>query len=533
MRGRVTVALLVLVFAVGCVVPLDPPPTDSAPADGPPQAGGTLRLSAPDEPRTLDPAIGYDVASWSFELAIFNMLVDYDDGTGIVPSLAERWTVSADGRRYQFDLRPNVRFSTGRAMTSADVRYSIERLLSPTLHSQGAEFLAGLVGAEAYTARQSDHVVGITTPDARTAVFEINPPDPLFLHKLAMPFAAVVDRETVERVGDQAFRQHPVGTGPFLLKEWRYGQSLRLERNPHYFRPGLPRLDAVELTIGVSDQLAWFKYQRGELDLAGIPSAEFVRVMADQRYTPLITERATLRTQYLGINCAVPPFDRPAVRRALNLAINPDRLLELADGRGVVARTILPPAMPGYRAGNRAYRHDPVRARRLLAEAGVPAFDTTLWTSADDGPLRLGQSIQRDLADVGITVRIKPVTFPALIEAVRNPRQVALFMLGWEADFPDPSNFLTVLLHGRNRGANNNTAFADPVVDALLDRADASSDPQRRMRYFQRAERRIMDAAPWVPLFHPTSFAVRHPRVRSYRLHPLRPARLDEVWLAG
>ena len=461
------------------------------------------------------------------------MLVDYDDGTEIVPSLAERWTTSADAREYTFTLRADVHFSTGRLMTAEDVRFSLERLLSPTMHSQGAEFFAGVIGAKAYGERAAEHVAGIVVQNPTSIVFHLDAADPLFLHKLAMPFAAVVDHETVERVGDQDFRRHPVGTGPFQLADWRYGQSLRFERNPHFFRPGLPLLDGVDLTIGVSDQLAWFKYQRGELDLAGIPSAEFARVLADPRYTPLISQRDTLRTQYLGINCALPPFDRPLARQALNFAIDTNRLLELADGRGVIARTILPPSMPGYRRRNAAYTHDPARARRLLAANGTPAIETTLWSSADDGPLRLAQSIQRDLADVGITTRIKPVTFPALIEAVRNPTQVPLFVLGWEADFPDPSNFLTVLLHGRNRGTNNNTFFANPRIDAMLDRADATTDLRQRFRQFQRAERRIMTAAPWVPLFHPVSFAVRHPRVRNYQLHPLRPARLDEVWLAG
>lgn len=530
-RFGLILTLTLAVACAGCVVPLDPPPVGDATATGTPARGGVLRLAATEEPRTLDPALGYDTVSWLYELAIFNMLVDYDDGTTIVPSLAASWTVSPDGRVYRFVLRPDVHFSTGRAFTAEDVRYSLERVLRPSLHSQGAEFFAGLEGTEAYVAKPDGHLAGIVIEDPHVVTLRLAAPDPLFLHKLTMPFAAVVDRETVERVGDKDFQRQPVGTGPFRLAEWQYGQQLRLERNPHYFRDGLPFLDGLDVTIGVSDQLAWFKYQRGEVDITGIPSAEFARVLEDKRYKPLLLRRTTLRTQYLGMNCGLPPFDRSEVRQALNFAVDTGRLLELADGRGVVARTILPPDMPGYRRANAGYRHDPDRARALLAGAG--RIDTTLWSGADDGSLRLAQSIQRDLADVGVDARIKPVTFPALIEAIRNPRQVPLFVLGWEADFPDPSNFLTVLLHGRNRGTNNNTFFADPTVDALLDRGDASTDPTARPRIFQRAERRILDAAPWVPLFHPVSFAVRNPRVHDYRLHPLRPSRFEQVWLAG
>jgi ABC-type transport system substrate-binding protein len=109
---------------------------------------------------------------------------------------------------------------------------------------------------------------------------------------------------------------------------------------------------------------------------------------------------------------------------------------------------------------------------------------------------------------------------------------VPIFLLGWEADFPDASNFLTVLLHSRGRGANNNAFYSNPDVDRLLDEADATADTSRRLALFQKAETQIMHDAPWVPLFHPVTFAVRHPRVRGYELHPLRPARIENTWLA-
>lgn len=534
MRGlRRAVGIAAGLLIVGCGMPLDPPP--AGPADGEEQqrAGGVLRLSSPDDVHTLDPARGYDTASWAFEQMLFDTLVDYDEGTTIVPELALSWEQSPDGRQVTFRLRPDVRFSSGRACSAADVKYSLERLLRPSLHSQGAEFFQGIVGAREYAAGTADTVRGIATPAPDRVQFTLEAPDALFLHKLTMPFAAVVDREGVERVGDDDFARHPAGTGPFVLAEWVAWQRLRLTRNPTYFRAGLPYLDGVELTIGTSDQLAWFKYQAGELDISGIPSAEFTRVIADPRYRPVLLERTTLRTQYLGLNCEVPPFDQVPVRQAMNLAINKQRLLELIDGRGVVANTILPPDMPAYDPATPGYPHDPATARARLTEAGLGAgFSTVLWATHDDGALRIAQSMQQDLKAIGIDLAIKPVDFPALIEAIRRPGQVPLFLLGWEADFPDPSNFLTVLLHSRSRSTNNNAFFADPEVDRLLDAADALLDPARRNASFHAAEVRIMREAPWVPLFHPVSFAVRHPRVRGYHLHPLRPARIDTTWLA-
>jgi oligopeptide transport system substrate-binding protein len=530
--SRLAYAVAVSLLAAACAVPLDPPPAGDPDGGGPPKQGGVLHVSAGEDPRTLDPARGYDTESWSFEQMLFNTLVDYDAGTNIVPELATSWTMSADGRVVSFTLRRDVQFSTGRPFTAADVKYSLERLLKPAIHSQGAEFFHGIEGAPDYVAGKAHDVTGIRVPAPDRVEFALTAVDPLFLHKLTMPFAAVVDREAVERWGDEDFARHPVGTGAFVLEELTYGQRIRFARNPHYFLPGLPRLDGVEVTIGVSPQLAWLKYQRGEIDVAGIPSAEFQRVLADARYRPLILSRTRLDTQYLGLNCALSPFDRLEVRQAMNLAIDKQRLLELIDGQGVIANGILPPDMPGA-APIDGYPHDPGAARRRLAEAGFASgFETTLWAARDETSMRLAQSMQQDLRAVGITLALKPVDFPALIEAVRHAGMVPLFLLGWEADFPDPSNFLTVLLHSRSRDTNNNTFYANPEVDRLLDEAEPVLDPARRFALFHQAETLIVRDAPWVPLFYPSASGVRNPRVRDYELHPLRPSRLEQTWLA-
>jgi oligopeptide transport system substrate-binding protein len=525
-------ALVLLALVASCAVPLDPPPAGDPASPGEPRRGGVLRLPEAEDPHTLDPAKGYDEISWSIEQMIFNTLVDYDAGTTIVPALAESWTTSPDARVFTFALRRDVEFSTGRRFTSADVKYSLERVLKPSVHSLGAEFFQGIEGAPDYVAGKATEVTGIRTPAPDRVEFALDGPDPLFLHKLTMLFAAVVDRETIAQVGDDDFTRHPVGTGPFVLAEWTFGQRLRLARNPRYFRPGRPYLDAVEETIGVSPQIAWFKYQRGDLDIAGIPAAELPRVRIDPRYEPLLLRQATLRTDYLGLNCTLPPFDRVAVRQAMNLAVDKARLVQLLDGQATPAEAILPPEMPGA-SPVPGYAHDPAMARRRLEEAGLGAgFRTTLWTYREGAPMRFAQSIQRDLYDIGVTLDLKPVDFPALIEGVRHEGTVPAFIAAWGADFPDPSNFLAVLFHSRARGTNNNSFYANPAVDRILDEAAPVLDPARRFALFHRAETLIMADAPWVPLYHPIGTIVRHPRVRDYELHPLRPARVENTWLA-
>jgi ABC-type transport system substrate-binding protein len=491
-----------------------------------------LRLADQDDLPTLDPARGYDTASWQFEEMLFNTLLDYDDEAKLVPELALHWEISDDHLIYTFQLRDDVHFTNGRALVADDVRYAIERVLNPRTRSQGAEFFRGIVGAERCTEAECT-VAGIETPDAHSVRFRLREVDPLFLHKLAMPFAAAVPKEEVDRWGED-FARHPTGTGPFMLQQWRSGQELVVVRNPQYFVPGVPRLAGIQRLVGVNDELAWLKYESGQLDVSNIPPAEFPHVMRDPRYQPLLRHVTTMRTNYLGMNCRMPPFSDRRVRQAMNFAINKEKLLRLINNRGVVAKGFLPPTMPGYDPALSGYPYDPQRARELLAEAGYrDGFHTTLWARSDETTLRLAQAVQQDLADVGIAMRIKPIAWAPFLEAVREPDLVPAFLLGWEADFPDPSNFLEVLLHSKNIGSNNNTNYSDPEVDHLLDAAAHTADQAARMRLLQSAERIAVEDAPWVFLFHPTSYAIVSARVRDFRLHPLRPARFEHVWLAG
>lgn len=521
-RFAVWALLLPLSLAAAC--------RSSVGADG--AAGPYLRLADQDDVPTLDPARGYDTSSWQFEEMLFNTLVSYDAQSHLVPELATGWEVSPDRRTYTFHLRRDVRFTNGRPLVAADLRYSIERVLSPRTRSQGAEFFRVIRGADQCSDTRCD-VPGIETPGPYTIVFHLRVFDPLFLDKLAMPFAAAVPAEAVARWGED-FARHPVGSGPFMLKEWISGQRLLLVRNPHYFVRGVPRLAGVLRLVGVNDQLAWLKYEAGELDVANIPPAEFPRVIRDPRYQSLLRHVTTMATNYLGMNCRMKPFTDRRVRQAMNYAVNKKKLLELINNRGVVAHGFLPPNIPGYDGALPGYPFNPQRARRLLSAAGYPhGFTTTLWVRSDDTALHLAQSIQQDLADVGVHAGIKAIAWGPFLEAVRTPGLVPSFLLGWQADFPDPSNFLEVLLDSKNIGSNNDTDYDNPKVDALLAEAARTIERAQRFRLLHMAERVAFADAPWVFLYHPVSYVIVSPRVRDFHLHPLRPARYDHVWLAG
>jgi oligopeptide transport system substrate-binding protein len=502
------------------------------PIDFPPGAQ-VLHLAATDDVPTLDPAAGYDTASWSFEQMIFDMLVRYgDDDVTVVPDLALTWEVSSDATTFTFHLRHDATFTNGRAVTGADFKYAIERVLNPATRSKGMEYYREIVGAPDFVTGHATTVSGIVTPDPWTIIFHLMSPDPIFVQKLAMPFAAAVPREVTERWGDD-FSIHVIGSGPFILREWLGGQRIVLVKNPHYFIKGEPRLDAVEMLIGVNDELEWFKFEAGEVDVAGIPPADFTYVMKTPRLKALTLRMVTLATEYLGMNCQMAPFADVRVRRAFNYAIDKRKLIAVLNGRGVVARGVMPPGLPGYDPNIQGYDYNPAEARRLLEAAGVqPGLAPILWMRADQTEMMIGQSIQQDLALVGVNVVLKPVAWGPLLEAVRQPKTVELVSLGWEADFPDPENFLEVLFARAQWGANNDTFYDNPAVDKLLGEAAPISDDAQRYALYREAEKIIVSDAPWVFLYHPVTYVIRQPWVHGWELNPIRPTRWEKVWLS-
>jgi len=491
-----------------------------------------LHLATRDDVPTLDPVAGYDTASWMFEQMLFDTLVRYNDaGVDLVPDAASRWEISKDARTFNFSLRHDLRFSNGRAVTSADFKYEIQRVLNPASNSQGIEHYREIAGAGEFSRGRAASVSGIETPAPWTIVFHLTSPDPIFLEKLAMPFAAAVPREIVAQYGKE-FSRHAIGSGPFKLKQWLSGQRIVLVKNPDYFLKGLPYLDAVVEQMGVDDDLEWLQYETSQIDIAAIPPAEFPYVMKTPPLKALTLRKLTLATDYLGINCQMPPFTDVRVRRALNYAINKRKFIAVFNRRGVPALGVLPPGLPGYDATIEGYGYDPHKARQLLETAGLPKnFTPQLWVRADQTQIILAESIQQDLALVGIHVLLKPVAFPSLLEAIRQPNTVELALSGWEADLPDPENFLEVLFARTQWGANNNSFYYNPVVEALLAKAAPLSNLKERYQVYDQAQKIIVGDAPWVFLYYPVTYVIRQPWVHGYILNPMRPPRLERVWL--
>ncbi|MEX1108060.1 MAG: ABC transporter substrate-binding protein [Dongiaceae bacterium] len=486
--------------------------------------GGEIVITYKDDVSTLDPAIGYDWQNWSMIKSLFSGLMDYAPGTTeLVPDLAESYQISEDGLTYTFKLRDGVKFHNGRALTSGDIKYSIERTVNPETQSPGQGFFASIAGFDAMAAGEATELSGIATPDDDTVVFTLSAPNATFLHVLAINFSFAVPKEAVDEYGAD-FATHPVGTGAFKLTEWTLGQRLVFERNPDYHHAGLPYLDKITFEVGQEPTVALLRLQRGEVDVLGdgIPPAQFEEVMNDPANEGLIVEGGQLHTGYVTMNGNVAPFDNVLVRRAVNMAINKDRVVRIINNRAVPANQPLPPLMPGYDDAYEGYAFDPEGAKTLLVEAGFPdGFDTQLFVMNTDPNPRIAQAIQQDLAAVGIRAELQSLAQSTVIAAGGEPDQAPMIWSGgmaWIADFPDPSNFYGPILGcgGAVQGGWNWAWYCNDEIDAKAVEADAmvgENVAAARLDLWRSIFISIMDDAPWAPVFNEQRFTMHSPRI--------------------
>ena len=486
--------------------------------------GGEMTVTFKDDVATLDPAIGYDWQNWSMIKSLYDGLMDYAPGTyNLQPGLAESYEVAPDGLAYTFNLRDGVAFHNGRAMTAADVKYSLERTINPKTQSPGQGFFSSIKGFDAVASGEKTDLEGVIAVDPKTVRIELSNPDATFLHLMALNFSFVVPKEAVEEYGAD-FGKHPVGTGAYKLAAWNLGQNLIFERNKDYYRSGVSKLDKITFEIGQEPTVALLRLQRGEVDVLGdgVPPARYIKMKGDPQYKDNFMEGPQLQTSYITMNVKMKPFDNVKVRQAVNMAVFKERICKIINNRAVPADQPLPPAMPGYAEDYEGYSLDRAKAKTLLAEAGYPdGFTTELYAISTDPNPRIAQAIQQDLSAVGIKANLKTLAASTVIAAGGEPDQAPMLWSGglaWLADFPDPSNFYGPILGcgGAVKGGWNWAWYCNEAIDAKAQKADAMSDPalsDQRIDLWRDIFIQIMEDAPWVPVFNELRNTMRSDRI--------------------
>ncbi|QUG75798.1 peptide ABC transporter substrate-binding protein SapA [Erwinia sp. E602] len=473
---------------------------------------------------------------------LYDRLLDVDPYTyRLVPELAASWEVLDNGATYRFHLRQNVPFqktrwfTPSRKMNADDVVFSFGRMFNrqhPWHNVNG--------GSYPYfdSLQFADAVQSVKKIDKYTVEFRLNSPDASFLWHLATHYAPVLSAEYAARL-DQTDRQEtldrqPVGTGPFMLEEYRAGQYIRLQRNPDYWK-GVPRMQQVVVDLGAGGTGRLSKLLTGECDVLAYPAASQLSILRDDPRLRL-TLRPGMSIAYLAFNTRKAPLDRPEVRQALALAINNERLMEsIYYGTAETAATILPRASWAYDNDARVTPYNPQASREALKSLGVEDLHLTLWVPSasqawNPSPMKTAELLQADLAQVGVKVTIVQVE-GRFQEARLMEMNHDLTLTGWATDSNDPDSFFRPLLSCAAIASQTNYAhWCNSGFDELLHKALLSQQLANRIEYYDQAQTLLSRELPVLPLAYSLRLQAYRYDIKGLVLSPFGNASFAGVY---
>ena len=462
-----------------------------------------------DEPDTVD----FQCTSIYYTIAqnVFNRLVemenDEEGGIRILPSLAESWEVSEDGRCYTFRLRPGVNFSNGCPLTSADVEYTLKRLLTHP-ESCNRDIADEILGADALMNGESDELEGFRIIDDLSFSITLEQPFEAFLACLSMPGASILDRETTEAAGD-LFGKDPawtVGTGSYILTEWEAGEGMILTANRDCWE-GAPKNDGLDLRFMSDPEEVRMAFEDGVLDVLDLDevgnSIEFF--IHGDIYQERLYKVQRIGIHYVALNESVSPLDDARIRKALQLALNRTTLLDaIYAGRGTLENGIYPHGLYGFNPELPEIPYDPEAAKYLLAQAGYSeGFELTLSVNAsgtvwDRSMMKLVASMWEK---IGVKTTVEVLEESEFMK-LRKSGKLACYGALWTADFNDPDNFVYTFFGNRENTTFRSLCYGREEIMKRVREARTIPDAEERLKEYRELERIIVqEDAAWIPLF--------------------------------
>ncbi len=500
-----------------------------------PVKGGTYRRPLEFNPKTLDPALTIDMYAVTIIQQIFDGLVQFDKDLNTVPAIAKSWKISPDGLTYTFYLREGVKFHNGREVIADDFIYSFTRIIDPKTRSPGANFLERIVGFKEFQDGSLNYVRGFKSTDKYIFEIKLTEPYSPFLSILGMNKFKVLPREEIEKSGI-LFWKFPIGTGPFKFISIKEEEEIVLEANQNYFE-GRPYLNKVIFKIfhGSPREEIFRRFREGELEDSFIPFKDIEEMMKSKKF--LFMQKPILSLRFYGLNTQNDPLNNENLRKAINFIVPKEEIgKNVLRGMAHMTDRIIPLGMPGYTPGKVSVRYQPQKARELLQEVGYPEgkglSPLEFWSAAkSELAVKELEMLKSHLSRVGITLNIQYETQWPKFQELLSMKKVPMFMYAWYADFPDPDNFLGTLFHSKSK--YNYTAYHNPEVDRLLDKAKTERDYLKRMEMYRKIEEIILDDAPIIPMVNHLFQMVYQPYVRGVEVNaiggPYIP--MKKIWL--
>lgn len=501
-------------------------------------AGGasakTLVYCSEGSPEGFDPALY--TAGTTFDASskpIYNRLVEFKRGsTEVIPGLAESWSVSDDGTEYTFKLRAGAKFHSTDSFTPTrdvnadDVIFSFDRQLN-----KDNPFNAYVEGAswEYFNAMSMpDLIKSMEKVDDLTVKFVLNRPEAPFIANLAMDFASIVSKEYADKLAaggsTSDLNQKPVGTGPFQFVAYQTDAVIRYKANPDYWA-GKQAIDDLVFAITTDASVRQQKLIAGECHVMPYPNPADIQALRDNADLQMM-EQEGLNVGYLAYNTRIAPFDNAKVRKALNMAINKQAILDAVfQGAGQAAKNPIPPTMWSYNNAIKDDGYDPEASKKMLAEAGVSDLSMKVWAMPVQRPYnpnarRMAELIQEDFGKIGVKVEIVSYEWGEYLQRSKAKDRDGAVLLGWTGDNGDPDNFLAVLLGCDAVGGSNRAQWCNDEFESLVKKAKAGS-AEERTKLYEEAQTVFKREAPWATIAHSVVFMPMRKNVTGYVMDPL------------
>jgi peptide/nickel transport system substrate-binding protein len=488
-----------------------------AAASGTPVKGGDLVIARTADSQSMNNTTVFDNESiWVFQQIFQTLYTVTPNGKGVQPQLATSYQVSADKKTYTFTLRSGVKFSTGQAMTSADVKFSLDQ-------SRAAAKGWGYIDTA---------IKSVAAPTPSTVVVNLKYPWAPLLADLSLFSNGIVPANYGGKT-ETEFYNAPVGTGPFKWAFWHKGSALKLVRNPSYWEPGKPYLNSVTWTDTPSDNTRELQLKGGQAQVDEFPAWSTVSSL---KTTPNVTMNLfnSTRTDYLAFNETVKPFQDVHVRRAISLAVNRAALVKaVLFGNGKAANSIFPPQVPYYQAATQGLQYDLTQAKAEMAKSSVPkGFSTTILVSSGFSDyLTIATILQSELKPLGINLKIQQLD-PNTANTNQQSLKYDMTLTYWTMDIPDPDELATFAVDPGSGAKSFFTNYNNPtVVKDTHDAEQTLSTSGRQSLYNTIQSDSAADAFMAFLYNSPYAYATTS-SVHGFYVTPLGNYHLENVWLS-
>ncbi len=499
-----------------------------------PASAKTLVYCSEGSPENFSPSINTTGTSFDVIEQIYDNVVQFErGGTKVGPGLAEKWTVSKDGKEYTFSLRKGVKwqsnrnFKSTRDLNADDIVFNFERQMKET----NPYFKVTSANHSYFSDMGFDKLIkSVDKVDDSTVKITLTQAEAPFLSTLAMQFSAIQSKEYADAMlkagTPEKIDQEPVGTGPFQLVQYQKDAIIRFKAFPEHWA-GKAKIDDLVFAITTDASVRWAKLQKGECHVMPYPNPADLPAMRGDANITLLTQPG-LNVGYLAYNTTKKPFDDVRVRKAINMAINKQAIIDAVYlSTGVAAKNPIPPTLWSYNNAIKDDPFDPAAAQKMLAAAGLPnGFTTDLWAMPVQRPYnpnakRIAELMQADLAKIGVKAEIKSFEWGEYRKRMQAGEH-QMGMLGWTGDNGDPDNFLNVLLgcDAAKPGGSNVAKFCFKPFEDLVQKAKTEPNPTERTKLYEQAQVVFKEQAPWFTIAHAVQTKPVRKEVIDFKLSP-------------